>query len=291
MKRVAVQRCCNPFKLPCHTKSRPDDLRPVPTWISDTYATMPDEKICSRCRSKRRWQQEEDEKDDHTEDKDIEFFDKDEALKNLNQCLIFLNETPIDLKRKDSESYIRSTLERIKNVIVEKIFGFKEEQQEELNLIEKNILESLKNQHETTDDQDLKQSLIQLCPKTWSYRKIKKEVPSASIYSIKKLKQSTNTPRASRNSDSSLENSIKQFYCNDDISRIMPGKNDFKSVKVIYNTFKKFMFFLKINVFQRWKINGCIFKKDYYYVISKKFMQNTKRNIPTIKLGFLNLHP
>lgn len=258
--------CCNPYNEPFHPQSKASDLRPVPAWMSNYFVTTSNEKICSSCCLKKRWKQPEEEQYSKEDNLDEEFIDKDEALNNLNQCLTFLNEATIDLKKKKSESYIRSTLDHVKNVIIYKIFGFPDEPKQ-LNTDENSILESLKDQHEKADDKDLKQSLMKLCPKNWSCRKIKKELPNASTYAIKKCKKpsNTNTLNLNQTAEKSLKDSVKQFYCHDDISRIMPGKNDFKSVKVTFN-YSQIITVFKINYIHRLITKEYIFKKDYCYV-------------------------
>lgn len=236
MKRVAIRpMCCNPLNLKNHPRVCSKDLRSVSKSVLDIYSVGSSAKICSKCRVKIPKTEEQHNGcniDDEFEDQD--FIDKKEVLKCLNQCLIHLNEPVFDLKKLSSSEYICSKLDNLKKILMEQVFVVKEMPIENP---ENKILESIKEDYIHSESKELKQKFLQVLPKDWSYKQIKSELPNASCYSIR----SSRSPRLMKETTlktqtrASLEKSVKKFYCDDEFSRILPGKNDYVSIKVMRN--------------------------------------------------------
>jgi len=81
--------------------------------------------------------------------------------------------------------------------------------------------------------------VLTVLPKSWSIRKTVEEF-HASNYMVRRAKklvkekgiQSTPNPRSGKNLPNDIVDNVKEFYCNDRVSRLMPGMKDFVSVLV-----------------------------------------------------------
>lgn len=237
MNSFATKVCCNPLGLK-HKKCKICDLRPVPVWIRNLYSGLESNaRICSPCRAKISSQKNKVETDIVYED-DIDFIPKEEALQCLNQCLELIGESKIILKSCNFENYIRTKLEKVKNVILKQIFGYEECGSTELATENVTLAVAVKEVHDCSD-KNVKAACAKVLSCNWSNIKIKQELPSSSMYSIKKARNSINintleelVDKKNTKPTRSVDGIIETFYCNDEYSRIMPGKKDYKSIKV-----------------------------------------------------------
>lgn len=125
----------------------------------------------------------------------------------------------------------------MKNVVLKKIFGY-----DEVSLAPKSddseILDAIRKIFDYSSDKTIKETCLQVLPQDWSLRKMQDELPTSSMYSIRKSKKYSNMDKTGDLDDNkqsaidSLNASVIDFYCKDEYSRLMPGKKDFKSVKV-----------------------------------------------------------
>lgn len=238
MSSFANKVCCNPLGLK-HQKLKICDLRPVPVWIRNVYSGLESNaRICSSCRAKISSQKNKVDTRGIVYKSDIEFIPKEEALECLNQCLNLIGESKIILKDINFENYIRTKLEKVKNVILKKIFGYEECGTTELTTEDDTLAVAVKQVHDCSD-KNVKAACVKVLSCKWSNRKIKQELPSSSMYSIKKARSSININTLqelvkSKNTKpaNSVDGIIETFYCSDEYSRIMPGKKDYKSIKV-----------------------------------------------------------
>ena len=97
------------------------------------------------------------------------------------------------------------------------------------------IIEQLKEKFHTTTKRSGKVQVLTVLPKSWQVRKIQPE----SNYMARKVKDlvrekgilATPNPKPGHPLASEVVDLVSGFYCSDDVSRLMPGKKDFVSVK------------------------------------------------------------
>lgn len=102
------------------------------------------------------------------------------------------------------------------------------------------MLGGLKNLYKSLSERDsLRVRILTIAPDSWSINKIAREFSASKrqARNAKNLKEKAGvlgetTTRASRSLPLSIVNSVKNFYCNDDNSKIMAGKKQFKTVIV-----------------------------------------------------------
>lgn len=238
MSAIKFNICFNPFGLK-HKKRKISDLRPVPEWIRKLYANVDiNAKICSSCRIKMLCKKN---KNEHVikEHGEEVFVPKEEALKALNKFLELIGEPKILIKSENFESYIRYKVDNMKKSILKKVFGFDEIEKENMNS-ECNLINVIKEVHDENEEKSVKAACVKILSTKYSNNKICDELPTSSMYFIKKAKKTSNLVAENiinTNSSENVHEMVKNFYCDDEYSRVMPGKKDYKSVKVNYYIF------------------------------------------------------
>lgn len=99
------------------------------------------------------------------------------------------------------------------------------------------IIAQLKDKFSSDVDRDIKLKVLSVLPRSWSVYNITKEfkAPKYMVQQVKKLVSDqgilcSTTARSGHGISESSKQTIIEFYNNDDISRPMPGVNDFVSV-------------------------------------------------------------
>jgi hypothetical protein len=93
---------------------------------------------------------------------------------------------------------------------------------------------------DSTTSRSLKVTILTILPKSWSIRKVQEVFPSASNNMIRRAKQlvmnhgimSSPSLKPGKTLKEVTVEVVKSFYNGDEVSRVMPGKKDYISVKV-----------------------------------------------------------
>ena len=243
-------KCCNPFAKPHHLKK--SNLRPVLQWMCEKLPTLTvGDKICAGCRIELAKipvaEVNSTESIESGECSLIESalesgacslqedaFQKQESLKSLNQCLAAIGETPIAKKKLQQVKYPKEKIKKIK-ASVKKILP---DQQSCDTDSESEMIQQLKEKFCTTTKRSEKVQVLTVLPKSWTVRRVQSEF-GASNYMVRTAKQLTkqkgilSTPNLKQGHQLSAEiiSLVQEFYESDEVSRAMPGKKDFVSVK------------------------------------------------------------
>lgn len=262
-------QCCNPFNKASHTRKKPrTDLRNVtPSLAMRRPDLLVGQKVCTSCRLQiyrlpvptTSQQSDEDpdvleqEEEQMMEQEDVlisptrqegetTFIDKGAVIDAINLCLQHLKEEVLDKKRIKEEKYIRAKLNTLVERAAVKVFDIPTKDST-VDSSDNEIIKKLKNKFNETDDKNIKYMILSLIPESWTIEQTVQELPGATFYQIRKARQVSrekgvlSTPdEKHRERDPEIEKAVQGFYCNDEISRVMPGARDFISIKVIYQT-------------------------------------------------------
>ena len=248
--------CCNPFGLPSHNwNSRKKTLRSVTSWMCERAPISMGSMICDSCRKKLGkvpvdvHDEPDSSPDKSNSDQEVDvdlpylefdssevYVDSAEAISSLNHCLAEIGETPF-LKHKAHqrcypEQKIKKIADAMKRTFIADIdcdnnIGDGDE-----------IIEQLKKKFKETTSKSEKLQILTVLPQSWTHKKIQ-YVFQTSEYMARKSKQlirekgihSSPNPRLGHSLPCKTVDLIKNFYESDDISRAMPGKKDFISVR------------------------------------------------------------
>ena len=170
--------------------------------------------------------------------KEVEYVDPDAALSYLNASLTSLGESPVSKKKQSSKKYCEQKM-KIKRAYKESLFTCEDDSEEEIRHCSDylEIIQQLKEKFETSD-KSTKLMILTLVPKSWSCKKIENEfgVSNYIARKAKKLTQekgilSTPDPKPGKALSDDTVNLVKKFYCSEEVSRQMPGKKDYISIK------------------------------------------------------------
>lgn len=99
------------------------------------------------------------------------------------------------------------------------------------------MIKEMKKKFAKTTDKDLKMKMLSVLPKSWSIRKLQREF-SISLYMARKIKSKVKQKgvffqeeKKNRLLPHDTYLKVEQFYESDEISRLLPGRKDFVSVK------------------------------------------------------------
>ena len=241
-----AQSCCNPFDIPDHTSSsRRKNLRPVTAWMCERAPRITiGMKICDTCRKNL-----SKESPDVTEsvtseldpptppssqatESDPLFSHGSEAVSSLNVCLAEIGETPFSQSRARSKTYSRQKVKKITEALQRTVItGAPVDDGTEM-------IQQLKEKFRETKRRSEQVQVLTVLPKSWSVKKVQQEfgVSEYLARQSKKLVEERgilSLPGPSRRPSLPTETVVVvcSFYESDDISRVMPGKKDFVSVK------------------------------------------------------------
>lgn len=194
--------------------------------------------------------------DQESEDELAEY-EKTELIDSLNRNILpALRVSPINLRKMSSKKY---TVEKFQMVAsgMKRIFGsvqdlttmneFKVEKSKAQQF--DGVIQKLKTKFHEANTKNEKYQILTMLPVEWSARKIEVEFGCSfhMANSAKKLQKekgvhSIPNPKLPSNIlERGIKKLVEEFYLEDDISRIMPGKNDCVSMivngKVFYDSF------------------------------------------------------
>ena len=233
--------CCNPFERPNHTSKK--NLRPVAKWMCYKASSISmGAKICDDCRKKlakmpatfEASETMSDSEPDLQSEGDV-YTESSETLTSLNQCLGAIGETPICKSKLQQTRYSKQKMDKITAAMKKTVIG---DVQSKNSDDAGEMIMQLKEKFETTASRSEKVQLLTVLPKSWSVRKIQSEF-GASNYMARKAKQlvrekgilATPNPKSGHPLSPETTDLVTAFYESDEVSRIMPGKKDFVSVK------------------------------------------------------------
>ena len=228
--------CCNPFMKENHDwTTRKKKLRYVTELMCEKNPALSmGSKICDNCRKQLykipNFIKPLDPELSHP-DSDYEVSEPLD-LSPINQCLQKIGETPIVSQRLQQQKYPKQKFKKIstamkKVIITDKEFDYSDDESE--------IIKQLKEEFHSTTQRSKKVQILTILPKSWS---IQTEF-GTSNYMARRAKNlvkesgilATPNPKVGNVLNPQTVLHIQQFYESDDISRLMPGKKDFVSVK------------------------------------------------------------
>lgn len=180
--------------------------------------------------------EEDDDEQDDVEMIEVEFqnIHKESALFHLNRCLEILNESPIDFCKTFGMSEKKIKLKNVFSVVKKKLFEV-----DDTNCDEEELLNHLQEKFEAaTNDKNIQLQILTILPTSWSVRKIKNTFGATlrAAYKAKRLISNNGflvspTPRLGERVSEEIKKSVDDFYKTDKNSRVMPGKNDYVTVR------------------------------------------------------------
>lgn len=158
--------------------------------------------------------------------------DKEAAISHLNNCLKALQESPIRSDEISTQSKKDDVIKKVISALVTKLFAENDFINEEYD-----ILLNLKGKFkEYSGNKSFQQKILSILPKTWTVTKIQKQFQCSNRMARNAKKAISNnefllSPSAKTRNQLPAKTSTmaKDYYKNDDNSRVMPGKADFVS--------------------------------------------------------------
>ena len=227
--------CCNPFGI-SHHSSKKKNLRPAQPWMIKKVPIIKiGQKVCDSCRKKIAKTTGDSSESD--EDETVVFKDDvTESVETVNLCLDVIGETPICQRKLQQVKYPKKKLNKIKLAMKKKIMP--EEQELSETDDEAEIIKQLKDKFNKSSDRSGKVQILTVLPKSWSIRKVQEEF-EATNYMVHKAKElvrqkgilSTPNPKPGHELSEETVHLVQNFFESEEISRTMPGKKDFISVR------------------------------------------------------------
>ena len=233
--REPLRSCCNPFDIPGHAwSSRKKNLRPVTEWMCERapYISI-GSKICDTCRKKLSKESpvltpEPDSPRPKAEEMEL-YVQTPAAVSSLNKCLAEIGETPYSQSKARAKNYSRQKITKAmhRTIITGEVVDDGSE-----------MIQQLKEKFQATTKMNEHLQILTVLPKSWSVKKIQQEF-GVSTYMAQKSKKLVNEkgvlslpdPKPGPSLLPETVDIVHAFYESDDISRVMPGKKDFVSVK------------------------------------------------------------
>ena len=243
MAEVWTSSCCNPLELPNHSWTSKKNLRLVTKWMCEKATKiLMGSKICDSCRKKLTKisapisdfddNQESDVSESNDEAEEDAYVD--EPLSAINSCLSEIGETPIRKKKLHQAKYPEQKVEKITAAMKKGMLCDEQTvDQDGDEMIQKLIQKFL-----TTNSRSEKLQILTVLPKSWPLAKVEREF-GVSKYTAMKAKDLVREKGILATPDSKPGHTLAPktaelvlaFYNSDEVSRIMPGKKDFVSVK------------------------------------------------------------
>jgi len=170
----------------------------------------------------------------------------DHNLVVLNTSLQVLGESPVVKRQADTRvNYVSKKIKSIHTTVkkrLELIAGPLPDEDDEMQReggTDSEIIQQLKEKFNSCTTKNEKVQVLTVLPKSWSVTRVQQEF-GASNYMIRKAKKlvkdhgilSLPTQKAGRTLSAIVVDDVREFYCNDTMSRIMPGMKDFVSVNI-----------------------------------------------------------
>lgn len=237
--------CCNPFNLSRHNWStRKKNLRLVQKWMCEKADISMGSKICDSCRKKLSKLPDPEAvlksaaKCDSPL-RDEQYLDVPEAMAAVNRCLSEIGETPLSKSVSHDPKRVEDKVEKItaamKSLFIDDSHTTTSNAQQN---DESEIILQLKEKFQTTTKKSEQLQILTVLPRSWTRKRIQGEF-GVSDYMARKCKQlvrekgilSSPDPKPGPSLPSETVQIVTDFYQTDEITRIMPGKKDFVSVK------------------------------------------------------------
>ena len=233
---MAHNSCCNPFDLPgLYWNSRGKGVRPVTAQMCERAPQLSiGDKICDRCRKRvsKLVPVEPTELDICRSDPDYVPPVSPSAVSKINECLVDIGQTPISKSKARGKKYIKQKVDKITDAMSHMVSGkYSMNDGDEM-------IEQLKEKFQVATEKSLKLQILTVLPKSWPIKKIEQEF-GVSAYFAQMAKNlvkekgvlSLPGPKAGPTLFPETVECVLAFYEHDEISRLMPGKKDFVSVK------------------------------------------------------------
>ena len=226
--------CCNPFERQDHS-SRKKNLRPVSKWMCEKAPSISlREKICDDCRKKLSKVPATTVSDSEVESDTDVYTEVSDSLAPLNLCLGALGETPICKPKLHQTKYKKDKMEKITAAMKRTVLG----DVQPGDAGEGEMIMQLKEKFQSTTSRSEKVQILTILPKSWTIRMVQ-SVFGVSDYMARMAKDlvrdkgilATPNPKSGHPLPLHTTDLILSFYNSDDVSRMMPGKKDFVSVK------------------------------------------------------------
>ena len=197
-------RCFNPFDLVAHRKTK--SLRKISKNLVEKWGYSSDVYVCASCR-----------KQLSVRTPSVDYEDRGQCSSISSQGLQNTPNEPFIPEDKFKHSATQTDITE-----------------------NQDILQQLKDKfNDPSTSTSMKTTILTLTPKSWSENRLADEF-GTSRRQARKAKQlveefgilSSPNPRGGRKLPVETENLVKSFYLREDISRILPGKKDFISVKL-----------------------------------------------------------
>ena len=194
-----------------------------------------EDKICDNCRKKLADMSSATE----SSEEDVEVggtenvLQEEESLDPFNQCLSAIGETPVVKKKLQQVKYPKEKIKKITTAMKKKLSIL------DASDSESEIVKQLKEKfHSTTERSEMVQALTVL-PRSWTARRVQDEF-GASNYMVRTARQlvsqkgilSTPNLKQGHALSADIVSLVEEFFESDEVSRVMPGKKDFVSVRV-----------------------------------------------------------
>lgn len=242
--------CSNPFKHSGH-KYHKKNLRTVNDNLLKRHGgIVAGDKICDSCRkailklplqepeTESEQPETESEQTNEREELLLSTPEKEQAIESLNESLSLIDETPVKKKRLTEKKYPENKLKKVTEAFRTKILGLSPDNPVEANY-DSEIINQLKEKFNSTQDKSLQMQILTTLPKSWTLKQIESEF-GVSNFMARKAKNlvkekgvmSSPDPKPGKTLCTETADIVRKFYESDDISRQMPGKKDFVSVRV-----------------------------------------------------------
>jgi len=154
---------------------------------------------------------------------------EEKAISSMNKCFEDIGETPFSRRKARRKDYSKQKMTELTKAL----------QDTTIRDDGREMIEQLKDKFLETTRMSEKLQILTVLPKSWSPKEIQQEF-GVTLYMARKSKElvkekgilSLPGPKLGHSLLMEIVDLVKSFYNSEDISRIMPGKKDYVSVKV-----------------------------------------------------------
>ena len=169
--------------------------------------------------------------------RDEPYVDVPEAMAAMNRCLSEIGETPLSKSERHNPKRVEDKVEKLTEAMMGLFIDDTTVSKTGQN-DEGEIILQLKEKFQTTTKRSEQLQILTVLPRSWTRKHIQSEF-GVSDYMARKCKQlvlekgilSSPDPKPGPSLPSETVEIVTNFYQSDEISRTMPGKKDFISVK------------------------------------------------------------
>ena len=198
---------------------------------------------------------------------DSDYIPQDEAISSVNKCLVEIGASPISKKRTHGKNYSKLKLQRITEAMQKVVLT------DEIANDGREMIEQLKEKYLVTTERDIRLQILTVLPKSWSVAKVQQEF-GVSAYTAQKAKKlvqekgvlSLPDQKAGPSLLPETVSLVHAHYESDEVSRVMPGKKDFASIRRDGK---------HVHIQKRLVLSNL-----------KELYQNFKVKFPSLKIGF-----